>query len=92
MQTLVHCSFLTRSRRKHSQTQLHKEESLFFVKGMVGCALSPRMLDDVEEPMLARPATLKDPGTPDHIVMETAQSDTLSESALVQDVRRISRT
>ena len=28
------------------------------------------MLDDVEEPMPAHPATLKDPGTPDQIVME----------------------
>ena len=25
--------------------------------------IGPQMLDDVEEPMLARPATLKDPGT-----------------------------
>ena len=49
------------------------------------------MLEDVEEPMLGRPATLKDPGTPEQIVVGTAQSDTLSESSLVQDVRRISR-
>ena len=72
---------------KHSQTQLHKEESLFFVKGMLVAPLStagvsdelaqelqmpmgPQMLEDVEEPMLARPATLRDPGTPDQIVME----------------------
>ena len=53
--------------------------------------MGPQMLEDVEEPMLARPATLRDPGTPDQIVM-TAQSDTLSESALVQDVPRIPRT
>ena len=32
--------------------------------------IGPQMLDDVEEPMPARPATLKDPGTPDQIVME----------------------
>ena len=32
--------------------------------------ICPQMLDDVEGPMLARPATLKDPGTPDRIVME----------------------
>ena len=32
--------------------------------------IGPRMLNDVEEPMPARPATLKDPGTPDRIVME----------------------
>ena len=71
----------------HSQTQLHKEESLFFVKGMLVAPLlkagvseevaqksqmpiSPQILDDVEEPMPARPATLKDPGTPDRIVKE----------------------
>ena len=30
----------------------------------------PQMLEDVEEPMPARPATLRDPGTPDQIVME----------------------
>ena len=39
--------------------------------------MGPQMLEDVEEPMPARPATLRDPGTPDQIVM-TAQSDTLS--------------
>ena len=32
--------------------------------------MGPQMLEDVEEPMLARPATLRDPGTPDQIVME----------------------
>ena len=32
--------------------------------------IGPQMLDDVEEPMPARPATLKDPGTPDRIVMK----------------------
>ena len=32
--------------------------------------IGPQMLEDVEEPMLARPATLRDPGTPDRIVME----------------------
>ena len=85
-------------------TQLHKEESLFCVKGMMVAPLStagvidevaqelqmpmdPQMLDNVEEPMPARSATLRDPGTPDQIVMGTAQSDTLSESALVQDAR-----
>ena len=96
--------FPSKIQTKHSQTQLHKEDSLFFGKGMMDAPLStagvsdevaqdlqmpigPQMLEDVEEPMLARPATLRDPGTPDQIVM-TAQSDTLSESALVQDVRR----
>ena len=34
------------------------------------------MLNDLEEPMLARPAKLKDPSTPDPIGMER-QSDTL---------------
>ena len=32
--------------------------------------IGPQMMDDVEEPMPARPATLKDPGTPDRIVQE----------------------
>ena len=31
--------------------------------------MGPQMLEDVEEPMPARPATLRDPGTPDQIVM-----------------------
>ena len=70
-----------------SHTQLHKQESLFFVKEKLVAPLliadvsdevaeelllpiCPQMLDDVEGPMLARPATLKDPGTPDRIVME----------------------
>ena len=70
----------------HSQTQLHKEESLFFVKRMMFAPLStadvsnevaqelqmpmgPQMLEDVEEPMPARSATLRDPGTPDQIGM-----------------------
>ena len=67
---------------KHSQTQLHKEESLFFIKGMMVAPWStagvsdevaeelqmpmgPQMLEDVDEPMPARSATLRDPGTPD---------------------------
>ena len=32
--------------------------------------VGPQMLKDVKEPMPARPATLRDPGTPDLIVME----------------------
>ena len=61
---------------KHSQTQLHKEESLCFVKKMLVAPLStagvsdevaqelqmpmgPQMLEDVEEPVPARPATLR---------------------------------
>ena len=32
--------------------------------------IGPKMLEDVEEPMLARPATLRDIGTPDQIEME----------------------
>ena len=32
--------------------------------------MGPRMLEDVDEPMPARPTTLRDPGTPDQIVME----------------------
>ena len=32
--------------------------------------MGPQMLKDVEEPMLARSATLKDLGTPDQLVLE----------------------
>ena len=88
---------------KHGQTQLHKEEILFFVKGTMVAPLTtagvsdevaqelqmpmgPQMLEDVEEPMPPRPATLRDPGTPDPMVMDQ-QSDTLSESGLGQGVR-----
>ena len=84
--------FPDKMQTKHSQTQLHKEESLFFATGMLIAPLptagvrdevaqelqmpiGPQMLEDVEEPMLARPATLRDPGTPDQIMMEQ-QSDT----------------
>ena len=79
--------FLDKIQTKHSQTQLHKEESLFFVRGMLVAPVStagvrdevaqelqmpmgPQMLEDFEEPMPARPATLKDPGTLDHIVLD----------------------
>ena len=105
----VPVSFLTRSRRITAKTQLHKEESLFFVKSMLVAPLltagvseevaqksqmpiSPQILDDVEEPMPARPATLKDSRHSRSNRDGTAQSETLSESALVQDVRRLSRT
>ena len=88
VQTLVHSLFfLDKIQTKHSQTQLHKEESLFFVKGMLVAPLStigvtdevtqelqvlmgPRMLEDDEEAMFARLATLRDSGTPDQIMME----------------------
>ena len=32
--------------------------------------IGPHPLEGVEEPMLSRPATLKDPGTPDQIVLD----------------------
>ena len=53
--------------------------------------IGPQKLEDVEEPMLLvlqHSEILTLPINRDG----TAQSDTLSESALVQDVRRISRT
>ena len=79
--------FLDKIQTKRGHTQLQKEESLFFVKGMLVALLTtagvsdavaqelqmpmgPQMLEDVEEPMPARPATLRDPGIPDQIVME----------------------
>ena len=43
---VVHCSFLARSRAKHSQTQLHKEESPFFVKGVLVAPLSTASVSD----------------------------------------------
>ena len=72
---------------QHSQTQLHKDENLFFVKGMLMAPLvtagvsddvtqelqmpmGQQTLDDAEEPTPARPATLKDPGTLDQIVLD----------------------
>ena len=51
----------------------------------------PQALEDVEEPTPCRPATLKDLGTPDQLLLDQ-QSDTFPESALVQSVRRIPRT
>ena len=98
--------FLDKIQTEDSQTQLHKEESLFFVFGMMLAPLStagvsdevaqelqmpmgPQMLEDVEEPMLARYATLRDSRSNRD---GTAQTDTLSELALVQDVRRNPRT
>ena len=79
--------FLDRIQTQHSQTQLHNEETLFYVKGMLMAILvragvsddvaqelqmpiGPQALEDVEEPMPSRPATLKDPGTPEQIVLD----------------------
>ena len=87
VQTLEHHSIPVKTQTKQSHTQLHKEESLFFVKGTMVAPLTtaavgdevtqeiqmpvgPQMLEDVEDPMPARPATLRDPGTPDQTVME----------------------
>ena len=52
--------------------------------------IGPWALEDVEKSMLSRPATLKDPGSHDQIVLD--QSETFPESALVRSARRISRT
>ena len=101
--------FPDKNQTKHSHTQLHKEESLFFVKGMMVAPLTtagvsdevaqelqmplvPQRLEDVGEPMPARRATLRDPGHSRSDRDGITQSDTLSESTLVQDVRRIPRT
>ena len=99
--------FPDKTQIQHSQTKLHKEESLFFVKGMLVAPLStagvsdevaqelqmpmgPQMLKDVEDACSScnTQRSWHSRSTRDGI----AQSDTLSESALVQDVRRISRT
>ena len=79
--------FLDKIQTQHNQTQLHKEERLLFVKGMLMASLvaagvsddvaqesqvpiGPHMLDDLGEPMPARPATLKDPGALDQLVLD----------------------
>ena len=71
--------FLDKTQGKRGHTQLHKEESLLFVKETMVAPLTiagvsdevrqeiqlpagPQMLENVEETMLARPATLRDPG------------------------------
>ena len=72
MQTFVHCSFLTRSRRK-TATVAQGREFVLCQRG-VDCLstagvsdevaqelqmpMGPQMLEDVEEPMVACPATL----------------------------------
>ena len=93
---------------KHSQTKLHKEESSFCVKGMLVAPLSTAGVSDEvgqELQMPMGPQRLEDVGADACLSCNTqrswhsrsnrdgtAQSGTLSESALVQDVRRISRT
>ena len=79
--------FIDGIQTQHSQTQLHKGESVFFVKGrlmaplVTACVsddvaqefqmpLGPQALEDVEEPLLSRPATLEDLGTLDQIVLD----------------------
>ena len=77
--------FLDKILTKHSQTQLHKS-LFFVKAMMVAplttagvsdevaeelqMPMGPQILEDVEEPMPARHATLGDPGTLDQIVME----------------------
>ena len=69
--------FPDKTQTKRGHKHLHKEENLFFVKGTMVVQLTTAGVSDevaqeiqVEEPMPARPATLRDPGTPDQIVME----------------------
>ena len=98
--------FPDRIQTQHSQTQLHMEGSLLGVKvipmvPLVTAGVSddvaremttgPQALEDVEEPTPSRPATLKDLGTPDQLLLDQ-QSDTFPKSALVQSVGRIPRT
>ena len=61
---------------------------------MYRCQMGPQMLEDVEEPMPARLATeLRRSQAHSRSHRDgITQSDTLSESTLVQDVRRIPRT
>ena len=75
--------FPDKTQTKRSHTQLHKEERVkgMLVAPLSTAGVSdevaqelqmpigPQMLEDVEEPMPARPATLRGPGTPDQIGM-----------------------
>ena len=45
-------------------------------------------MSDVDELMHSRPATLRDPVSPDQIVVEYPQADVFSETTLVQKVSR----
>ena len=87
---------------KHSHTQMHKEESLFFVKGMLVAPLSTAGVSDEVAQQMQMPMDRKCRRTLRSgclLVLHsrsnrdgTAQSDTFSESVLMQDVHRISRT
>ena len=75
MQTLVHCSFLKRSRRNTAKHRCTRKRVAPLSTAGVSDEVAQEFqesqkLEDVEEPMPARPATLKDPGTPDQLVME----------------------
>ena len=92
---------------KHSQ--LHKEENLFSVKGMLMAPLvtagvsddvaqelqmpmGQQTLEDAEEPMPSRRATLEDPGHSWSNRAGSAQSDASPEPGSVQSPRRTTRT
>ena len=107
-QTQVHF-FFDGIKTQLSQPQLHKEESLFFVKGMLmGSLLTDGVSDDdaQELQMPIVPQAIKRCGETLAISSCNAQrsrhsssnragsaeSDTFPESALVQSVRRITRT
>ena len=86
VQILEHCSCLTRPRRNEATQLHKEESLFFGKGTLVAplstagvsdevvqelqMPMGPQMLEDVEEPMPARLATLRDPGTPDQIVME----------------------
>ena len=109
-QTQVHFFFLfDRIKTQLSQPQLHKEESLFFVKRMLmGSLVTNDVSDDIaqELQMPIGPQAIKRCGETLAISSCNAQrsrhsssnragsaeSDTFPESALVQSVRRITRT
>ena len=106
-QILEHCSFLIRPRRNRAKHRCTRKRVCSLSKGFwlrllltagvsdevaqeLQMPMGPQMLEDVEEPMPARPATLRSR----HSRSDrdgTTQSDTLSESTLVQDVCRIQR-
>ena len=86
VQILEHCSFLTIPRSNVASHSCTRKSLFFVKGTMVAplttagvsdkvaqeiqVPVGPQMLEDVEEPMLARPATLSDPGTPDQSIPE----------------------
>ena len=85
--------FPHRIQSQHSQAQLHQEDSLFFVEGMLMAPLVTSGVDGGVAQELQMPSG---PQALEALLIffraVSAQLDAVPESALVQSVRRISRT